>query len=233
MTAQHVSARTGGTQVAAGCDPATRVTKSLLAYGVIAGPIYVLTSVIQGLTREGFDFSRHAWSLLENGDLGWIQSADLVVTGLMTIAFAAGLARFLRPGRGGAWAPRLVAMYGAGTAAAGVFRADPAMGFPVGTPEAPGEVTWHGTLHFVVGGIGFACLIAACFVVAARFSAERRGGWAAFSRITGLVFFAGFAGIASGGGNVTLNLAFTASVVFVCAWISAVAVHLYRRAARG
>jgi hypothetical protein len=226
-----VSARTGGTQVGAGCDPATRVTKTLLAYGVIAGPIYVLTSVIEGLTREGFDFSRHAWSLLENGDWGWVHSANLVASGLMTIAFAAGLGRFLRRGRGEIWAPRLVAAYGASMVAAGVFRADPAAGFPLGTPEGPGQITWQGSLHFVLGGIGFACLIAACFVVAARFSAQRRGGWAAFSRVTGLLFFAGFAGIASGRGSVAINLAFTASVVLVCAWISAVAVHLYRRAA--
>lgn len=37
------------------CDPATRITKSLLGYGVIAGPVYVLVSLAQALTRDGFD----------------------------------------------------------------------------------------------------------------------------------------------------------------------------------
>ena len=33
------------------CEPDQRVTRSLLGYGVIAGPIYVLVSVTQALTR--------------------------------------------------------------------------------------------------------------------------------------------------------------------------------------
>ncbi|HZA19988.1 MAG TPA: DUF998 domain-containing protein, partial [Actinomycetota bacterium] len=37
--------------------------------GILAGPIYIATSLIQALTREGFDLTRHPWSLLANGDL--------------------------------------------------------------------------------------------------------------------------------------------------------------------
>ena len=66
----------------------------------------------------------------------------------MVIAFAVGLRRALTPGVGARWAPRLVAVYGAGLVAAGVFRADPALGFPVGTPDGPEPVSWHGMLHF-------------------------------------------------------------------------------------
>lgn len=57
------------------CDPATSTTKSMLGYGVIAGPVYVLAVGIQAFTRDGFDIGRHAASLLSNGDLGWIQMA--------------------------------------------------------------------------------------------------------------------------------------------------------------
>ena len=46
------------------CDPATRVTRSLLGYGVIAGPLYVAVSLAQGLTRQGFDFSRSLIGLM-------------------------------------------------------------------------------------------------------------------------------------------------------------------------
>src|SRR5438477_13172356 len=115
------------------CDPATRVTRSLLGYGVLAGPLYVVVSLAQALTRDGFDLTRHQWSLLSNGGLGWIQITNFLVTGLMVIAYAAGLRRALSPGRAGKWAPRLVAVYGAGLLGAGVFRADPALGFPPGT----------------------------------------------------------------------------------------------------
>jgi hypothetical protein len=208
-----------------------RVTKTLLASGVVAGPLYVLVSLTEALTRDGFDLARHQWSLLSNGDLGWIHITNLVVTGLMTIAFAVGLRRALRPGRGVTWAARLVGVYGASLVGAGVFRADPALGFPPGTPEGVARVSWHGVLHFVSGGIGFLCLVAACFVVARWFAAEGRRGWVRFSQATGLLFLAGFATVAAGGGSAWSNLAFTAAVVLAWSWVSALAAHLYRRAA--
>jgi hypothetical protein len=192
-----------------------------LACGVVAGPLYVVVSLAQAKTRDGFDLARHPWSFLSNGDLGWLQISNFVLVGVLTIAFAVGLRRvWSRPG----WAPRLIAVYGASLILAGVFRADPAQGFPVGTPPGPGTVSWHGNLHFVVGGIGFACLIAACFVLARRFAAGGRRGWAWYSRITGVLFFAGFVGIASGGGSPATNLAFVAAVVLGWSWVSAVAV---------
>src|SRR5687767_5465318 len=96
------------------CTPAGRITKSLLGYGVIAGPLYVVVSLAQALTRDGFDLSRHAWSLLANGDLGWLQIANFVVAGAMTVAGAVGLRRALTSGpearqrRGRTWAPVLL-----------------------------------------------------------------------------------------------------------------------------
>ncbi len=212
------------------CDPAAKVTRSLLGYGVLAGPTYVVVALAQALTRDGFDLTRHSWSLLSNGPYGWVQIANFLVAGLMTIAFAVGLGRALRPGRGATWAPRLVGAYGVGLLAAGVFRADPSLGFPQGTPSGPGEVSWHGLLHLICGGVGFLCLIAACFVVGRRFASEGRRAWAAYSRLTGVLFFAGFAGIASGAPTTATVLGFVAAVLVAWSWIAAVSVHLYRRA---
>jgi hypothetical membrane protein len=212
------------------CDQTTSVTRSLLGYGIIAGPLYVGVSLAQALTRDGFDLTRHEWSLLANGDFGWIQSTNLIVTGLMVLAFAVGLHRSLVLRRlGGGWAPRLVGGYGLGMVGAGAFRADPALGFPVGTPDGVTDVSWHGTLHFVTAGIGFACLIVACLVLARRFAAAGSRGLAVFSVVTGVAFLAGFIGVASSGGAVAMNLAFTGAIVLVWAWMSVVAVHLYRR----
>ena len=208
------------------CTPAARVTKSLLGYGVIAGPFYVVTALTQALTRNGFDLTKHSWSLLSNGALGWIQITDFVLTGLMTIAAAVGLRRALGEGAGRTWAPRLLAVYGACLIAAGIFRADPAQGFPVGTPDkAP--VSWHGTMHLAVGSVGFLCLIVSCFVLARRFARDSQARLARFSRGTGVVFFVAFAGIASGSHG-PATLAFAAAVVIVCAWITTVSIHLYR-----
>ena len=213
------------------CSPADRVTKSLLGYGVIAGPIYVSVSLAEAFTREGFDVSRHAWSLLANGQHGWIQIANLIGCGLMLIAFAVGLRRALTPGAGANWAPRLVAVYGLSLVTAGVFRADPALGFPVGTPQGPTAVSWHGMVHFLAGAIGFTALAVACFVLAHRYVTERRDGWAWFSRFTGVLFLAGFAMLAAGGGSQVPTVAFIIAVVLVSVWNTAVAVDRYRRVA--
>ena len=211
------------------CPPlSVRITKSLLGYGVIAGPIYVLAVAGQMATRDGFDPTRHAASQLANGDLGWIQIATFLVTGAMSIVAAVGVRRALGPGRLSAWASSLLGAFGAGLVAAGIFRADPSDGFPPGAPPGMGEVSWHGMAHFTSAGIGFACLVAACFVLAAWFSRNGLGSWAWFSRITGVAFAGSFIALSSGSGGATTILVFTAAVVLVWAWLTAVSVKLYR-----
>jgi len=207
------------------CDRTTAVTRSLLGYGVIAGPLYIAVSLAQALTREGFDLTRHAWSLLANGSLGWIQIANFVLFGAMTIAFAVGLQRALPRQRPASW---LVGVYGGSLIAAGVFRADPALGFPVGTPDDAREVSWHGLAHLALGGVGFLCLVVACLLLARGFAADGQHGWARFTLATGIVFLAAFVGIASGGGSAATTLGFVAAVMLMCGWMSALAVHLYR-----
>jgi hypothetical membrane protein len=206
------------------CDRASRVAKSLLGYGVIAGPIYVAVSLVQALTRPGFDVRRHAWSLLSTGELGWIQVVNFVVTGLMVVAGAAGLRRVGT----GVWTPRLVAGFGVSLVAAGIFRADPAEGFPVGTPAGASTVSWHGMLHLLSGSIGFGCLIAACLVAGRGFSRAGRSGWARYSRVAGIGLLAGFAGIASGSHGALTTVPFTVAVVLVFSWVTAYSVHAYR-----
>ena len=211
------------------CPPLpVRITKSLLGYGVIAGPIYVLAVAGQMATRDGFDPTRHAASQLANGDLGWIQIATFLVTGAMTFAAAVGVRRALGPGHLSAWASGLLGAYGAALFAAGIFRADPSDGFPPGTPRGMGEVSWHGLAHLMVASVGFACLVAACFVLGAWFARAGQQSWAWFSRITGVVFAGSFMALASGTGGAATILVFTAAVVLVWAWLSAVSVKLYR-----
>jgi hypothetical membrane protein len=205
-----------------------RITKSLLGYGVIAGPVYVVAVAAQVTTRDGFDPTRHAASQLANGDLGWIQIATFLVTGAMTIAAAVGVRRAIGPGRQSAWASGLLGAYGVGLVAAGIFRADPSDGFPPGTPPGMGEVSWHGLAHFAAAGIGFACLVAACFVLGSWFARNGQASWAWFSRITGLVFAASFFALSSGSGGAATILVFTAAVVLVWAWLAAVSAKLYR-----
>ena len=213
------------------CTRDARVTRSLLGYGILAGPFYVGASLAQALVRDGFDLSRHEWSLLANGPGGWIQTLNLILTGLMVVAAAVGFRRVLGGGRAGRWAPRLLAVYGVGLAGAGVFRADPMNGFPVGTPAGPPvQPTLHGTLHIASAGIGFLALVAATWLLAGRFREEGRRRQAAWTRITGVAFVVAFAAIASGAASPVVNLAFTTAVVLTWVWLSVTSLQQYRTA---
>lgn len=211
------------------CPPLpVRITKSLLGYGVIVGPIYVVVAAAQMFTRDGYDPTRHAVSQLSNGDLGWIQIANFLVTGAMTIAAAVGVRRALGPGTQSAWASGLLGAYGFGVFCAGIFRADPSDGFPPGTPPGMGEVSWHGLTHFAVAGLGFFCLVGACMVMGSRFARTNEAGWAWYSRITGIVFALSFIALSLSSGVAAAVVVFTAAVVAAWAWLAAVSVKLYR-----
>jgi Protein of unknown function (DUF998) len=203
-------------------------TQVLLLAGAVAGPLYLVVGLIEAFTRPGFDIRRHDLSLLANGDLGWIHMTDLIVSGMLVVAGAVGMSRALASGPGRLSGPLLVGVYGIGLIGAGFFVADPALGFPPGTPADAHNVSWHGLMHFVSGGVGFLSLIAGCFVFARRFAASRERGWAGYSIITGVVFFLAFAGIAAGSGNGWTILGFWIGVALAFSWITAMALRLIR-----
>jgi hypothetical protein len=211
---------------------ADRVTKSLLGYGVLAGTVFEVSVLVQGLTRHGFRIAHDDASLLANGPLGWIQVATFLVAGAMTVAFALGAQRALAGGARGKWGPRLIGLYGAGLMAAGLLRADPADGFGPGAPAGKAaHVSWHGDGHLIAASVGFIALVAACFVIARYFSRQRRRGMAIYSRITGAVFLAAFAALTTGSGSSAIVLPFYMAVLAAFAWLAVVAVSLYRHVA--
>lgn len=200
--------------------------RTLLRCGIAAGPLYLVVGLGQAAAREGFDVSRHALSLLSNGDLGWIQILNFLVTGVLVIAGALGVRRALSGTRGGTWAPILLAVYGIGLIGAGVFVADPGFGFPPGTATEGTGMSRSGLLHFVFGGIGFYGLIGACFVFAWRFRKQAESGWSLYSALTGAAFLVSFGAIASGSTSAATILTFYAAVVWAWIWHSAVLTHL-------
>ncbi|WP_203835286.1 DUF998 domain-containing protein [Winogradskya humida] len=118
--------------------------------------------MVQVVTRDGFDLDRHALSQLSLGPWGFVQIANFLVTGALVIAAA----RRLRGVPGAVWGPRLLAGFGAGMLVAGVFVADPAFGFPVGTPGGPGSISWHGVLHTAGFTVAMVSWTAAMIVLA-------------------------------------------------------------------
>lgn len=212
-------------------DTIPGTTKALLSCGTIAGPLYVVVVLLQAVTRDGFDITRHPASLMSNGDLGWVQITNFLVSGLLFIAGAIGLRRVMPTGRGRTWGPVLISGLGAGMVAAGIFVADPVDGFPPGTPLGPpSAVSLHGMLHFVAGTVTFLSLIAACFVFARRFVALGQPGWAAYSATTGLIFFVSWAALMGSFGQVAaVNVAFAIAVALGTAGISVVTTRLSYR----
>ena len=203
------------------------LTRALLRCGILAGPLYIIVGAIQVLTRPGFDVRYNVLSQMALGDLGWIQVANFVTSGLLVIACAIGMRRVLRSGRAATWGPRLVAVYGGSLIGAAIFGADPGFGFPPGTPAGPpSTMSAHGLLHFASAGVGFFSLIAACIILARRYSSLGRRTWAAYSAATGLFFLVAFVGTASGAGLVAFTLALWVAIVLAWVWLSALAADL-------
>ena len=159
----------------------------LIRYGIIAGPLFVVSSVVLALTRPGFDAVRHPASLLSVGTLGWLQIANFVVCGALFVAAAVGVRQALAGTRAGTWGPILLGAFGVSVVAGGVFVADPALGFPPGTPAGvPAQMSWHAMLHAVAPVTAFLALSLACFVFAWRSIRSGERMWAAVSIATGI-----------------------------------------------
>jgi hypothetical protein len=199
----------------------TRRVRQALVAGAVAGPLYVCVGTLEAVLRRGFDIRVHSLSLLANGSTGWIHSTMMVTTGLLTVIGALGLGAVQRASRSYAMIIGMV-VYGLGIAAAGLLRADPAEGFPLGTPAGPSAVvTASGIGHLVAGGIGFLGLIVACLACARRAAHTGDNAWAACSAAIGVYYLVAFAGIASGAGNPAINIAFTVAVALGWGWLTA------------
>jgi hypothetical protein len=201
----------------------TKKTRALLACGVVAGPLFLAVAVLQALTREGFDLGRHPLSLLSLGELGWIQITNFVLAGLLSVAFAVGLRRVLRPGRGARWGPLLIGLYGVGLIMGGVFLADAGAGFPPGAPAgAPEQLSWHGILHDAGHLLALLSLLAACFVFARRFAGLGQRGWATYCVATGVALL----GLLAWPDRDTVLVQLAVAIVLGWAWLSVVAARL-------
>ena len=203
-------------------EPAPEHRRLLLACGMAAGPLFIGSTLTQAATREGFDMRRHAASLLSNGDLGWIQTLTFLLTGALVTAAAIGLGRALRNPGSSQWGPRLLVVYGLSFLAAGVFPADPTLGFPAGTPDGAGRITATGVGHMISGMIGFLAVIIGAGLIASfqlRHGHTRRG---VLSAATAGGFLLAVVGIMSGSGSASavVTLGFWAAIACSFAWLA-------------
>jgi hypothetical protein len=130
--------------------------------GVIAGPLFVLTFLVNGALVDGYSPLRHPVSSLQLAS--WVQTANFLVTGTLVTAFAWGMRRAGL----GLWGPLLIGAVGVGMVGSGVFVTDPVSGYPPGSP-ALAEYSWHGLVHDLFAVPTFVGWPLACFVMARRF----------------------------------------------------------------
>jgi vacuolar-type H+-ATPase subunit I/STV1 len=168
----------------------SQMTTKLLSAGMIAGPFFIVVSLVQAFTREGFDWTRHPASLLTLGGLGFIQIANFVITGALFIACAVGLKRIVTAGVGRKWLAPLFVLVGVAFILGGVFVADPAFGFPPGSPEGmPKTMSWHSMIHGFAPVIGSLAMSAALLIFARRSWKQGRRGAAIVSVLIVIISF--------------------------------------------
>ena len=195
---------------------------ALLACGAVAGPLFVVVTVVEAFTRSGFDITRHPPSLLSLGDLGWIQVTNFVLSGSLFVAGAAGMRR----ASASKWSSGPIAVFGAAMIVGGIFVVDGGLGFPDGAPAGqPSTMSSHAVVHLSAFAIGFAALVAACGVWACGFWIDARRNWALYSLTAGVLSAACFVIVMSGltQGNL-LPLWFAVMVGWT--WASAMAARL-------
>jgi hypothetical protein len=161
-----------------------KLTRTLLFCGFLAGPLFLLIFLFGILVHPGFDFIHSEPSLMSLGSLGWIQIANSMIAGLLVIGGAVGIRRILHVSKGRVWGPLLLGIFGLGQVGLGVFVVDPIV--------SPARLSFHGTMHLVLGAIGFVALMAACFVFMRTFASLRWTRWAVFCAITDAIFWSRF-----------------------------------------
>src|SRR5262245_47926328 len=204
----------------------TSSTRVLLACGAVAGPLYVTVTMIQALTRAGFDLRQHRFSWLTTGDLGWIHQSNMLLVGALTVLLAIGVSRVMRTLRGAVWGPRLLGLFGVAYIIGGLLRADPVAGFPPGTTPEMLQTTWQGAVQNASRGASSLLLIATSLVIAGWFAAQERRAWAWFYGAAIPTVFAALTAVGLAVGGNPSALAF---LVTPWTWVTALAVHLYGR----
>jgi hypothetical membrane protein len=152
--------------------------------GIVGPALFTATYMAQELfRRDEYSPVAEPVSALEAGPNGWIQEVNFAVFGVLTLAFALGLHRGIRPSRAGSAGPALLFVSGIGLLLAATF---PLREDAVGVTYDPGG-------HFVAGVMFFLSSAVGLIALSRRLASDPR--WrsiATYTRVAGLVAVAGF-----------------------------------------
>jgi len=142
--------------------------RKLSACAGIIGPIlFVGVFTIEGWLRSGYHPLGMYVSALSLGTRGWIQITNFIVFGLLLLLFTLGVASEFKNGKASKAGPLLLLIIAIGFLFSGPFVMD-----PMGTLRD--QMSVHGTLHGILGGIVFSLMPISCFVFLRRFREDQK-----------------------------------------------------------
>lgn len=145
-------------------DKALTKRHSIRALAGMVGPVlFVGIFLIEGWLRNGYDPLSMYVSALSLGPLGWIQIANFIVFGTLLLIFTSGVADEFKKGKASKAGPILLLISSIGFFFSGPFVMDP-------MSTLPGDMSVHGRIHGILGGIVFTLMPVICFVFLRRFS---------------------------------------------------------------
>jgi hypothetical protein len=143
--------------------------------GILAPILFVGVFSVEGSLRKGYDPLKMYISALALGNRGWIQISNFIVLGLLLFIFTFGLSKEFRTGkasRGGVIAFYIISVL--------FFISGPFVMDPTGTPA--NQMSVHGLIHGLAGGIVFLLMPIIIFIFLRRFVSDNY--WQSFRRWT-------------------------------------------------
>jgi len=140
----------------------------LLICGTMGPALFDAVYLIEGATRPGYDAWRQAISTLMVGPGGWVQQANFIFLGVMTLGVAVVWRRILEGGVGATWYPIIRGIEGFSLIMIGFSLTDPLHTF------------W---LFMIIGA-----MMAGLFIIARRFWGDANWrGWVFYSVASGVL----------------------------------------------
>ena len=162
--------------------------KFLLLCGAISGIIFSLSWMIQEAFKVRYNPMMIPISSLAIGELGWIQTATFLISGIALILFTYGLEKIRKNEGFSKWITIFLAIGSIGLIGAGCFTTDPMNGFPPGTPETIIETTLTGTLHQLFSVLLFIGLPIAMVFFSKHFLNAKNRKWLIYSISSAILF---------------------------------------------
>ena len=198
----------------------------MILAGLLAPPVFTATWVSASLSRPGYDPLRDDLSALSatGAPQAWLMIVGFVVSGLLIVTFALGLARAPRRQGGSRPGAALIGLIGAGMIVIGLFQEDaPA------PPGLSGRGSLANQIHDAASVLVLLALVVAPPLVGRAVQRERGGRWLfraaiGVSLVSGLLTVVYLARLSGWSGLVQRSL-----IAGPLLWLMLLAAHLLRR----